>query len=96
MNDYLRLYPEREAQMRETLNYFDGINFAPLISAPMMVYIGLHDDVCPPETGYALFNRIAASSSTSIDWYGHETGVVHAPRGRPRFLPAAREIGRHG
>ena len=22
MNDYLRLYPEREAQMRETLNYF--------------------------------------------------------------------------
>ena len=58
MNDYLRLYPEREAQMRETLNYFDGINFAPLITAPMMVYIGLNDDVCPPETGYALYNAL--------------------------------------
>jgi cephalosporin-C deacetylase len=59
MNDYLRLYPEREAQVRETLNYFDGINFAPRITAPMMVYIGLNDDVCPPETGYAVYNAIA-------------------------------------
>lgn len=54
MNDYLRLYPERESRMRETLNYFDGINFAPLITCPILIYIGLGDDVCPPETGYAL------------------------------------------
>src|SRR5260370_1383480 len=59
INDYLRLYPQREAQVRETLNYFDGINFAPTITAPMMVYIGLNDDVCPPETGYAVYNAIA-------------------------------------
>jgi cephalosporin-C deacetylase len=59
INDYLRLYPERRAQVRETLNYFDGINFAPQITAPMMVYIGLNDDVCPPETGYAVYNAIA-------------------------------------
>jgi cephalosporin-C deacetylase len=58
INDYLRLYPERESQVRATLNYFDGINFAPLITAPMMVYIGLNDDVCPPETGYAVYNAI--------------------------------------
>jgi cephalosporin-C deacetylase len=58
MNDYLRLFPDREAQMRETVAYFDGINFAPLITAPMMVYIGLNDDVCPPETGYALKNAM--------------------------------------
>ena len=24
----------------------------------MMVYIGLNDDVCPPETGYAVYNAI--------------------------------------
>ena len=58
MNDYLRLYPEREPQMRETVAYFDGINFASLITAPMMVFIGLNDDVCPPETGYALKNAM--------------------------------------
>ncbi|MBA2454640.1 MAG: acetylxylan esterase, partial [Chloroflexia bacterium] len=34
--------------------YFDGINFAPQIKSPMLVYIGLEDDVCPPETGYDL------------------------------------------
>ena len=43
--------------MRETLNYFDGINFAPRIRCPMLVYVGLGDDVCPPETGYALYER---------------------------------------
>jgi cephalosporin-C deacetylase len=58
INDYLRQYPEREGAMRDTLNYFDGINFAPRIRCPMLVYIGLADDVCPPETGYAFFNAL--------------------------------------
>jgi cephalosporin-C deacetylase len=26
----------------------------------MLVYIGLNDDVCPPETGYAVYNAIRA------------------------------------
>jgi len=54
MNEVLRLHPEREAAMRETVAYFDGVNFAPRIRCPMLVYLGLGDDVCPPETGYAL------------------------------------------
>ncbi len=54
INDYLRSYPERAAAVRSTLNYFDGINFAPQIRCPMLIYVGLGDDVCPPETGYAL------------------------------------------
>ncbi len=54
INEYLRLYPEREARVRSTVAYFDGINFAPRIRCPMLVYIGLGDDVCPPETGYDL------------------------------------------
>jgi cephalosporin-C deacetylase len=58
INEYLRLHPEREPLVRETLNYYDGINFAPLIRCPMLLYIGLEDDVCPPETGYALFRAL--------------------------------------
>lgn len=58
INDYLRLYPERVPDVRTTLNYYDGINFAPLIRCPMLVYIGLGDDVCPPETGYALYDAM--------------------------------------
>ncbi len=58
MNDYRRLYPDRAGAMRETLDYFDGINFAPMIRCPMLVYVGLADDVCPPETGYAFYNAL--------------------------------------
>jgi cephalosporin-C deacetylase len=58
MNAYLRQYPDHEGAMRETLNYFDGINFAPRIRCPMLVYVGLADDVCPPETGYAFYNAL--------------------------------------
>ncbi|MDP8923382.1 MAG: acetylxylan esterase [Chloroflexota bacterium] len=58
INDYLRLHPEREPLVRETVAYYDGINFAPLIRCPTFVYIGLEDDVCPPETGYAVYNAM--------------------------------------
>jgi len=54
ITEYLRVHPEREAAVRETLPYFDVINFGPMITAPMLVYLGLEDDVCPPETGFAL------------------------------------------
>lgn len=54
LNEYLRLYPEREARMRATLDYFDCLNFAPDIRCPMLISIGLGDDVCPPETAFDL------------------------------------------
>ncbi|MGH2532105.1 MAG: acetylxylan esterase [Thermomicrobiales bacterium] len=58
INDYLRQYPERESHVRETLAYFDGINFAPSIRCPILIYVGLGDDVCPPETGYDLHKAL--------------------------------------
>ena len=60
INDYLRLHPERRAEVADTLAYFDGINFADRISCPIIVNIGLQDNVCPPATGYALFRRIGS------------------------------------
>lgn len=59
ISGYLRRHPEREPQVRETLMYFDVINFAPMVRCPMLVYIGLADDVCPPETGYALYHALS-------------------------------------
>jgi cephalosporin-C deacetylase len=76
INEYLRLYPEREPDVRRTVAYFDGINFAPRITCPMLVYIGLGDDVCPPETGYDLVN--AMSCSTEVHAYprcAHDAGI---------------------
>ena len=53
INDYLRLYPEREDAARDTLDLHDIHNFVDKIECPIIVNIGLMDDVCPPETGFA-------------------------------------------
>ena len=76
INDYLRLHPERQAEVEDTLAYFDGISFADRITCPIIVNIGLQDNVCPPETGYALFERIAAADKRlyPYDGHGHDAG----------------------
>jgi cephalosporin-C deacetylase len=76
INDYLRLYPERRPDVETTLAYFDGINFAGRISCPIIVNIGLQDNVCPPETGYALFDHIGAQDKQlyPYDGHGHDAG----------------------
>lgn len=61
IRDYLRLYPERETAVRQTVAYFDGIHFGPRITCPIIVNIGLRDNVCPPETGYAVFRAITSA-----------------------------------
>ena len=76
INDYLRLHPEDRGQVEHTLAYFDGINFADRIACPIIVNIGLQDNVCPPETGYSLFNRIAAADKQLYPYegLGHDGG----------------------
>jgi cephalosporin-C deacetylase len=87
INDYLRLYPEREQLVRETVAYFDGINFAPLIRCPMLVNIGLEDDVCPPQTGVAVYN--AMTCPKHLDAYprcAHDAGSYWHARKVEEFL----------
>jgi cephalosporin-C deacetylase len=76
INDYLRQYPDSRPAVEETLAYFDGINFADHITCPIIVNIGLQDNVCPPETGYALFNKIGTSDKClyPYDGHGHDAG----------------------
>ncbi len=76
INDYLRQHPDSRQAVEETVAYFDGINFADQIACPIIVNIGLQDNVCPPETGYALFNRIRATDKQlyPYDGHGHDAG----------------------
>ena len=76
INDYLRLHPDRRPAVEETLAYFDGLNFADKIACPIIVSIGLQDNVCPPETGYALFNKIGAKDKRlyTYEGHGHDAG----------------------
>ncbi len=77
--DYLRMYPERTEQVRNTLAYFDGINLAPRITCPIQVYLGLQDNICPPETGFALFKALGSEAKQlfTYDGHGHEAGRIH-------------------
>ncbi len=81
INDYLRLYPERMEQVKATLDYYDIHNFADKIRCPIVVNIGLRDDVCPPETGYAVFNAIGAKDKRLYTYEdcAHDagTGIGH-------------------
>ena len=61
INDYLRAYPERRQRVREVLDYYDIHNFVEQITCPIIVNIGLRDDVCPPETGSAVFRAIGST-----------------------------------
>ena len=82
IRDYLNLYPDREDAVRETLSYFDGIHFGPMVTCPLIMNIGLQDNVCPPETGYAAFRKIASEDKKmyAYDGHGHDagSGVGHA------------------
>lgn len=71
INDYLRLHPDARPAVEETWSYYDCINFADKIKCPILVNIGLNDDVCPPETGYAVFNAIGAAEKKLYAYPGH-------------------------
>ena len=79
IRDYLRVYPERRAVVEETLAYFDGINFAPLVTCPIVVNLGLQDNVCPAETAFVAFDALASQDKHiyPYDGHGHEAGLVH-------------------
>lgn len=75
INEYLRVHPDHERQITESVGYYDGINFAPGIRAPMLVYIGLEDDVCPPETGFAVHEAMTCEKELlTYERCGHDAG----------------------
>jgi len=77
INDYLRMYPEREAIVRDVLSYYDIQNFVSGITCPIIVGIGLKDDVCPPQTGFAVFEAIGSTDKRLFPHQdcGHDAGI---------------------
>jgi cephalosporin-C deacetylase len=75
INEYLRDHPDHEQRVARSVGYYDGINFAPNIQAPMLVYIGLEDDVCPPETGFAVHDAMKCEKELlTYERCGHDAG----------------------
>jgi cephalosporin-C deacetylase len=77
INDYLSIYPEKRSEVANTWNYYDCFNFAERIQCPIIVYIGLQDDVCPPETAYPLMEKIGTSEKKLYEYDGHGHDANH-------------------
>lgn len=53
-------------QVFYTLSYFDIKNLAHMIKAPMIMGVGLLDDVCPPHINFAAYNLVTAEKKYII------------------------------
>lgn len=99
INEYLREHPGHLREFRETAAYFDCINLAPMIRCPVLMNIGLADDVCPPETGIAVYEAMdcekqllatdGANHNTETDSVRAQTNAFLAENLRPRGTPAS-------
>jgi cephalosporin-C deacetylase len=64
---------EREEELFAKLGYIDAQFLCPRIRAETLMVIGLMDQVCPPSTQFAAYNKITAPKSLRIyPDYGHE------------------------
>jgi len=77
LTQYFRYYdPEHKTfdHVFNTLSYFDGVNFAPWIDAPVLFSVGLKDTACPPQTIFGVYNLIVDKKEIAVyPDYGHET-----------------------
>lgn len=72
---YLAVHRDAEARVMQTLQYFDGLHFAPRVTAPSLLSVGLCDLVCPPSTVFSVYNRIPGDRQIEVYRYnGHEGG----------------------
>ena len=81
MRDYFRRQDprhEREAEVFEKLGYIDIQNLAPRIKAKLLMGTGLMDNICPPSTQFAMYNKLTCEKDLVIyPDYGHETPGSH-------------------
>jgi len=79
INEYLAVHPAAIEQVTTTVAYYDGLNFADRIRADILIHLGLNDDICPPETGYALAHALpTAPEVLAYDTCGHDAGLPAA------------------
>ena len=72
---YLSVQRGAQAQVYQTLSYFDGVNFARRAKAPALYSVALMDEICPPTTVFASFNQYGGPAEIEIyPFNNHEGG----------------------
>jgi cephalosporin-C deacetylase len=49
-----------------TFDYYDPQNFAPMVKCPVLMGVGLLDQICPPRCSMALFNHIGSTNKEFV------------------------------
>ena len=85
--------PENEEAAKRNAPYFDGVNFASLITCPIAFTVGYVDTVAPPHAGYAAFNACPAREKTIVGsiGFGHSTSPADSARRRSWLLDRSPE-----
>ncbi|MDR2474872.1 MAG: acetylxylan esterase [Bacteroidales bacterium] len=87
-DDYLAKHPGRTwNEVYDVLSYFDVKNLAGWIKCPIIMGVGLQDDVCPPHTNFSSYNLITSEKhyriyhdqahSTPNTWYEFRTAFFN-------------------
>jgi cephalosporin-C deacetylase len=61
-------------QVFATLAYFDGVHFAARATGQALFSVGLMDEICPPSTVYAAYNRYRGPKAIQVYRYNHHEG----------------------
>ena len=79
LTEFLRYNPQYADTVMATLSYIDAVHFAPYITIPALFSVALMDQICPPSTVYAAYNRLASTDKTLTvwPWNDHEGGGDH-------------------
>ena len=76
--EYLRHHPNRSDRVFRTLSYFDNLNLADWITCPALVSVGLIDEICPPSTVFAVYNRLWSTKQIAVfPYHSHEPPETH-------------------
>jgi cephalosporin-C deacetylase len=89
IRDYFRMFDPQHKREREVftrLGYIDVQHLAERIRGEVLMGVGLMDDICPPSTQFAAYNKIRSQKHLEIyPDFGHE-GLPGLPDMVYRFL----------
>ncbi len=84
---YLSVHRGADQRVLDTLSYVDGVNMVARCSAPALFSVALMDDICPPSTVYAAYNRYPVHREIRVYPYNeHEGGQAYQWLAQHAFL----------
>jgi cephalosporin-C deacetylase len=86
---YLSIHRDHEETVFNTLDYFDGVNFAARSQVRALYSTAMMDETCPPSTVFAAYNHLRAPKDIKVYRFNeHEGGREYHALEKIRYLQA--------